>query len=737
MGMIRQNNHEVRELQMGAVVLAAVGYAERIPKALWVSLQDFSRLRDEPSVQPFGNSMAERKILVFLDALHKAVSTGGEATLESILRDVLYGDTGSGICGLPIIQVRDIPAEYWHQQEQLFREHGAIFHIHADDKVQAVQKLQDTQMDSIRPWETYLTAKDCPYPLWFRLYTVDGLSRMGRREGGHYTKRSSSTVAPYPKFDAAALAKVYQKTRDRLDEDGLPETFEKSYATAINDVSVPITLPDNPSEVRGEWMEYRLGDEDALSRAAEGTPWCIVSPSVGRGYLTYGHYVGNNNGVSDDDGAENGACFYLFHPIDPDTGALSSTAVASVRLGTDGCVAEISGRRRGQNLESAVIPSVRRKVESLPGGAEFMPRFDAKLRLIDIERRWRAGEDITDVDTTALERDIAMLKAYNTYDPIVNELRLTALPSLHGMAAEDVYRQMAAFEQTEFGYPLLMHGLKLEAVQNPVRMTIREVRTVSSHTGSPVPALILLMQEISWKDGKQAIQMMGCPVELILPKVNDLSVNLADVLQYVSASTVLNVKGFNPTVQDVRLIAMREPDVLDDAVAHMRGRDISGHVGELCSLGVSMAAVLERLDFCPTVDDIRAIHANHPEGINTAVLNMSASTVYKNLQELLELEASANALLSVCSFFPTLTEVRVIIQQYPESLDTAVECMRENDVHESLMELLDLGASADAILSVWDFHPTNEEVRAIVAKHPEALAAAMGRMAGGIHEPLP
>ena len=73
----QRTQEHILQLQHGAAVLAAAGYAEHIPTPLLLAENGFSKLRNEPALQPLGKGMAERKILAHLDTLDRAVAVGG------------------------------------------------------------------------------------------------------------------------------------------------------------------------------------------------------------------------------------------------------------------------------------------------------------------------------------------------------------------------------------------------------------------------------------------------------------------------------------------------------------------------------------------------------------------------------------------------------------------------------------------------------------------------------------
>ena len=59
-------------------------------------------------------------------------------------------------------------------------------------------------------------------------------------------------------------------------------SFPKVFNAIQQDIAPILEPPEKTEDVHGEWIEYQLGDEDDIARAAKGTGWCVASSSVGR-----------------------------------------------------------------------------------------------------------------------------------------------------------------------------------------------------------------------------------------------------------------------------------------------------------------------------------------------------------------------------------------------------------------------------------------------------------------------
>ena len=365
-----------------------------------------------------------------------------------------------------LTQEEDIPESYWKNQEQILRDNGTIRELDENDRSFLTNQIQKQQKESLDYWSNYLGDKNCPYPMWFKIYAWNGMSKMGAfdKSKNEYTKRDKSSVAPYPHLNQGTLGKVYNAITahygidtekdlnsedDTLEQNGDIEkiikngSFNKLYSYFSAHTKNILETPEKTEDVHGEWVEYGLGDEEKIAEAADGTPWCVASPAVGRHYLTYGVYGEDdendeyyeddvygeddeNDEYYEDDGygdEQDKAKFILFHLTDPETGKLADNACASIRLDPNGNVAEISGLNDGQALEDALVPIVEEKVKTLPGGERFLKAFADKKKLIDIDHRIQKGEkNFSKEDFDFIfNYKITTLDTYNDEDPRIEE----------------------------------------------------------------------------------------------------------------------------------------------------------------------------------------------------------------------------------------------------------------------------------------------------------------------------
>lgn len=417
--------------EIGSKVLTLVGFESRNKDIVNSS---FEKARKQNEKLPGKNN--ERRNFAYLSRLDNMVEKHGDA-----LEQKLWTASAENL----VMDYEDIPDAYWKQQEQILRDNGQGRELSRDEKEKLAEDLIEKQRESINTWSNYLGDKDCPYPLWFKVYAFDGVSKMGliNKETKEFEKRDKSTVASFPTLNPEVLAKVYRNINEFYGvdkEDWLAQhpddeklvslvksgNFPKLYAKELFETKTIIKTPEKPEDIEGDWFTYQLGDEDELSKAAEGTGWCIADPNVAHNYLEYGNYGHSTNEGTDEESSSK-AKFIIFKlkaPNSPD--GYSTNGVASIRLDPDGMVTEVSGLNEGQAIEDSLIPTVKEKVLSLPGGKEFLQKFEDKQTLINLDHKMQKGEDLTKEELSflyELDRPIATLDTYNNEDPRITELR--------------------------------------------------------------------------------------------------------------------------------------------------------------------------------------------------------------------------------------------------------------------------------------------------------------------------
>ena len=451
--------------EIGSKVLALVNFESKHKDIVESS---FNKARNNKEKLPGKNS--ERRNFAYLSRLDNMIEKHGDA-----IEQKLWAASAENV----VMDYEDIPDAYWKQQEQILRDNGQGRELSRYEKEILAEDLIEKQRESITSWANYLGDKNCPYPLWFKVYAFDGISKMSNTlnlDDADYNRRDNTTALSFPKLNAEILAKVYRQINDfygvdkenwlaqHSDDEKLVSlvksaNFPKLYAKELVDTKVILKTPERTEDIHGDWFEYKLGDEEEIASLAEGTKWCVVDPNVAHNYLVYGQY-GNpeedddydqdyededwedddyeDDDYDDDDQAETyehddvevenpEAKFIIFRLEDPNSpGVFASNGSASIRLDPDGIVDEISGLNDGQAVEDALVPIVKEKALSLPGGEKYLQKFDDKQTLIKLDNKMKEGEDLTKEELSflyELDRPIATLDTYNREDPRIPELK--------------------------------------------------------------------------------------------------------------------------------------------------------------------------------------------------------------------------------------------------------------------------------------------------------------------------
>ena len=418
--------------EIGSKVLTLVNFESKHKDIVESS---FNKARNKKEKLPGKNN--ERRNFAYLSRLDRIVEKYGDEAEQK-----LWAASAENL----VMDYEDIPDAYWKQQEQILRDNGQGRKLSEYEKKILADDLIDKQRQSITSWANYLSDKNCPYPLWFKVYAFDGISKMSNTlnlDDADYSRRDNTTALSFPKLNAEILAKVYRQINDfygvdkenwlaqHSDDEKLVSlvksaNFPKLYAKELVDTKVILKTPERTEDVHGDWFEYKLGDEEEIASLAEGTRWCVVDPNVAHNYLVYGEY-GHSRSTRADEESNSKAKFIIFRLEDPNSpGIFASNGSASVRLDPDGKVAEVSGLNEGQAVEDVLVPIVKEKALSLPGGEKYLQKFDDKQALIRLDKKMEKGEDLTKEELSflyELDRPIATLDTYNEEDPRIPELK--------------------------------------------------------------------------------------------------------------------------------------------------------------------------------------------------------------------------------------------------------------------------------------------------------------------------
>ncbi|TWP14121.1 hypothetical protein EUA77_01530 [TM7 phylum sp. oral taxon 351] len=670
--------------EIGAKVLTLVNFESKHKDIVESS---FNKARNNKEKLPGKNN--ERRNFAYLSRLNNMIEKHGDA-----LEQKLWAASAENL----VMDYEDIPDAYWKQQEQILRDNGQGRKLSEYEKKILAEDLIEKQCESITSWANYLGDKNCPYPLWFKVYAFDGISKMSNTlnlDNADYNRRDNTTALSFPKLNAEILAKVYRQINDfygvdkenwlskNSDDEKLVSlvksaNFPKLYAKELVDTKVILKTPERTEDVHGDWFEYKLGDEEEIASLAEGTRWCVVDPNVAHNYLVYGQYSDpgedgdyddyEDEDYEDDDQVESydhdnikvekpEAKFIIFRLEDPNSpGVFASNGSASIRLDPNGIVDEVSGLNDGQAVEDALVPIVKEKALSLPGGEKYLQKFDDKQTLIKLDNKMEAGEDLTKEELSflyELDRPIATLDTYNREDPRIPELKEKygiEYAVEKGVDANKLVSSLGSKDITKNLEPLLRNGADVDNIVNNIN---------SYHIAENLDTLLKYSAIIDVNELVSSLESHS-----ITRNLDKLLRNGADI------DLVVNRMWYSDIV-----------DKLDSLIEHGANIDVNKLVSRLNSFDIS--------------DNLDTLLKNGAD-INVALNKMDPYYIVNKLDFLIEHGANidVNELVSELKSYDILQNLDTLLKNGAD-IDLVVGKIKSHDIVYKLDFLLAHGVNID------------------------------------------
>ena len=739
--------------EIGSKVLSLVNFESKHKDIVESS---FNKARNNKEKLPGKNN--ERRNFAYLSRLNNMIEKHGDA-----LEQKLWEASAENL----VMDYEDIPDAYWKQQEQILRDNGQGRKLSEYEKKILAEDLIDKQRESITSWTNYLGDKNCPYPLWFKVYAFDGISKMSNAlnlDDADYSRRDNTTALSFPKLNAEILAKVYRQINDfygvdkenwlaqHSDDEKLVSlvksaNFPKLYAKELVDTKVILKTPERTEDVHGDWFEYKLGDEEEIASLAEGTRWCVADPNVAHSYLTYGEYRPSRNTGADEESSSK-AKFIIFRLEDPNApGVFASNGSASIRLDPDGKVAEVSGLNNGQAVEDSLIPIVKEKTLSLPGGEKYLQKFDDKQALIRLDKKMEKGEDLTKEELSflyGLDRPIATLDTYNREDPRIPELKekysieyalekgvdvnrlISVLESYeivrnldtfleHGADIDNIVKNMDSFYIARNLDAIIDHGAYIDDIVNNMdSYYITEyINSLLKH-GADVDNIVNNMEYSEVADKLDILIEHGADIDVnklassLYP--GDVAHSLDTLLKY-GADIDVNELVSNLSPDDISeslgpLLKNGANINVNELVSSLDPRNISLHLNNLFKYGADINNILSNMeprDISDSLDTLLKYGANI--NVNELASNLDSGYIAYNLEYLLEHGASVNNLVNNMNSY-YITEVLDTLIEHGADVNNIVSNIHSSDIAYDLDTLLKYGADVNNIIKKMD----NEDI---------------------------
>ena len=713
--------------EIGSKVLSLVNFESKHKDIVESS---FNKARNNKEKLPGKNN--ERRNFAYLSRLDRIVEKYGDKAEQKI-----WEASAENV----VMDYEDIPDSYWKQQEQILRDNGQGRELSRREKEILADDLIDKQRQSITSWTNYLGDKNCPYPLWFKVYAFDGISKMSNTlnlDDADYNRRDNTTALSFPKLNAEILAKVYRQINDfygvdkenwlskHSDNEKLVSlvksaNFPKLYAKELVDTKVILKTPERTEDIHGDWFEYKLGDEEEIASLAEGTRWCVVDPNVAHNYLTYGRY-GNpeedddyddeddnyededyNDDYDDEDWEDDDqeeehddndikvenpeAKFIIFRLEDPNSpGVYASNGSASIRLGPDGKVAEISGLNEGQAVEDALVPIVKEKTLSLPGGEKYLQKFDDKQALIRLDKKMEKGEDLTKEELSflyELDRPIATLDTYNEEDPRIPELKEKYDIEYALGKGIDINKLVSSLDPEDTAKnldTLMRHSADInvnELVSNLYPDDIvHNLDTLLEH-GADINNIVNNMEPYAVAERLDYFLERGADI------------NIDELVSNMNSGCIVN---------EIDYLFDHGADI-DNIVSNMDPDSISFRLNTLFKHGADVNNVVKNLNSYYIVHDLDSLLEHGADvDVNELISDLRTKDITKNLKSLLKHGADANNIVNKFETSQIINNLDSLLENGADA-NNVVNKLKSYNIVDNLGTLLEHGADINNIVN--------------------------------------
>ena len=680
--------------EIGSKVLSLVNFESKHKDIVESS---FNKARQNKEKLPGKNN--ERRNFAYLSRLNNMIEKHGDA-----IEQKLWEASAENL----VMDYEDIPEAYWKQQEQILRDNGQGRKLSEYEKEILAEDLIDKQRQSITSWTNYLGDKNCPYPLWFKVYAFDGISKMSNAlnlDEADYNRRDNTTALSFPKLNAEILAKVYRQINDfygvdkenwlaqHSDDEKLVSlvksaNFPKLYAKELVDTKVILKTPERTEDVHGDWFEYKLGDEEEIASLAEGTRWCVVDPNVAHNYLVYGEY-GHSKSTGADEESNSKAKFIIFRLEDPNSpGIYASNGSASIRLDPNGIVDEVSGLNDGQAVEDALIPIVKEKALSLPGGEKYLQKFDDKQALIKLDNKMKEGEDLTKEELSflyELDRPIATLDTYNIEDPRIPELKekySIEYAVEKGVDANKLVSSLGSKDITKNLELLLRNGADVDNIVNNI---------ASYHIAENLDTLLKYSAIIDANELVSSLESHS-----ITRNLDKLLRNGADI------DLVVNRMRYSDIVDKLDYLIEHGANIdVNELVSRLNSFNISDNLDTLLKNGADINVALNKMDPYYIVNklDFLIEHGANID-VNELVSELKSYDILQNLDTLLKNGADIDLVVGKIKSHDIVYKLDFLLARDANiDVNELVSELGSYDISQNLDTLLKNGADINNIVS--------------------------------------
>lgn len=328
-----------------------------------------------------------------------------------------------------VIKPEQIPESYFDNQKRIAREQGyGDIEITEETKKHLTEVIITDQKSSLDTWVDYLSLQDAVYPDWLKYYAFRSVLNIGEydKEKKQFTKRSNTSVKPFPDLNREALAYVLdvieKKTKqEKINPDNLnlneqqefekilqSENFAKLYAWAIEKITP--ASKERLVDAKGKWVKYNQGSDHmplVESLQGHGTGWCTAGESTAQIQLQ-------------------GGDFYVYYSNDEH----NKPTIPRVAIRMQGNeIGEVRGVAPDQNLDPYINDVVKQKLQEFPDGKLYEKKQADMKKLTEIDNKNQAEQPLTKDDLIFLYEINSPIQGFGYQtDPRIEEIRKTRDP---------------------------------------------------------------------------------------------------------------------------------------------------------------------------------------------------------------------------------------------------------------------------------------------------------------------
>ena len=325
-----------------------------------------------------------------------------------------------------VIKPDQIPESYFDNQKRIAREqgHGDI-EITEEVREQATEVIITDQKSSLDTWIDYLSSEDAMYPDWLKYYAFRSMLNLGEYDKAkkQFTKRSNTSVKPFPDLNREALAYVLDAIEKKTKKEKISpndsdpeqqqefekilqsENFAKLYAWAIDKVTP--TSKERLANIKGKWVKYKQGSNHmplVESLQGHGTGWCTAGESTAETQFK-------------------GGDFYVYYSEDENKKPIIPR-IAIRMQGNE--IGEVRGIGPDQNLDPYVNDIVKQKLQEFPDSKLYEKKSTDMRQLTEIDNKSKQEKELTKDDLIFLYEINSPIQGFGYQrDPRIEEIRKT------------------------------------------------------------------------------------------------------------------------------------------------------------------------------------------------------------------------------------------------------------------------------------------------------------------------